>query len=189
MMQYNSHRETYTAKEFEGENLDLRAWLLLHRTRDLFFRCEDRVLAEFGISTEQYEVLLAIKSLAAPVRLTDIGRFVGHKVNTVSMIIDRMVEAGLVDRLRDLPDRRAVRLVITDKGNRILEPTAATVSRVIGELMSPISDEEKHSLIRLLETLRRGAIEHTNLITDIRNHNSYEIQDMACLIDRVIRYA
>jgi DNA-binding MarR family transcriptional regulator len=103
-------------KEFNGGSLNLEARMLLHRTRDVLFRCEDRVVGEFGLTAEQYTVLTAMKHLNAPIRPTDVSRWVDHKVHTVSMIVDRMVRAGLLERIRDLPDRREVRLVITSKG-------------------------------------------------------------------------
>ena len=103
-------------EKFTEQSLGFQAWMLLHRTRDLFFRCEDRAVSESGLTAEQWTVLLAIKYLDDPVRPTDVGRWLGHKVNTVSMIVDRMVRAGLVTRVRDLPDRRAIRLAVTGQG-------------------------------------------------------------------------
>ena len=155
----NSKKETRMPQGFTGNGTNFTAWMLLHRTRDLFFRCEDRVVAEFGLTEEQYSVLLAIKSLDEPVRPTDVGRWVGHKVNTVSMIVDRMVKAGLVGRERDLPDRRAVRLVITPKGEKAFKAATPGVGGLIEEIMSQLSHEDSLTLIRLLETLRGKALE------------------------------
>ncbi len=109
------------SEKFAEESLGFKAWMLLHRTRDLFFRCEDRAVSGFGLTAEQWTVLLAIKHLDDPVRPTDVGQWLGHKVNTVSMIVDRMVRGGLVTRVRDLPDRRAIRLAITGQGGASFE--------------------------------------------------------------------
>lgn len=148
------------SEDFAGGSPDLKAWMLLHRTRDLLFRCEDRVVGKFGLTAEQYSVLVAIKHLDDPVRPTDVGRLVDHKVNTVSMIVDRMVNAGLVERLRDLPDRRAVRLVVTSKGEKALKPANPAVSKLIKEILSPVSREDMDTLAKLLETIRDKAHRH-----------------------------
>jgi DNA-binding MarR family transcriptional regulator len=147
-------------KEFKAESRYLKASTSLYLTRDALFRCVDRAVGEFGLTAEQYSVLTAIKHLDDPVRPTDIGRLVDHKVNTVSMIIDRMVKAGLVERIRDLADRREVRLLITSKGEKALQPATSAVSRLIKEILSPLSDDDMDTLVNLLETVREKAHQH-----------------------------
>lgn len=148
------------AKEPNGARLRLDARMALHRTRDLLFRCEDRVVNEFGLTAEQYTVLLAMKHLNDPIRPTDISRWVDHKVHTVSMIVDRMVRAGLLERVRDLPDRREVRLTITRRGEKALQPATEAASRLIAEILSPLSCEDTETLVRLLQTVRDRAEHH-----------------------------
>ena len=114
-------------EELEREGPGWKAFMSLHRTRDLLFRCQDRVVFEFGLTAEQYSVLFAMKYLNAPVRPTDIGRLLERKVNSVSMIADRMVKAGLIDRVRDLSDRREVRLIITGKGEQAFKAATPAV--------------------------------------------------------------
>ncbi|MFO7997029.1 MAG: MarR family winged helix-turn-helix transcriptional regulator [Dehalococcoidia bacterium] len=175
-------------EEFDAESLSLKAWMLLHRTRDLFFRCEDQVVAGFGLTAEQYSVLLAIEYLDAPVRATDVGRWLERKVNSVSMIVDRMVKAGLVTRERDLPDRRAVRLVITGKGDRAFKAATPAVWRLIEEIMSQLSNEDSLTLVRLLQTLREKALQCLNPKDDPQEMKSYDTEDMVRFIERMTRY-
>jgi MarR family transcriptional regulator, organic hydroperoxide resistance regulator len=144
-------------KQSKSESRHLQTYTLLYLTRDAVFRCVDRVVAKFRLTAEQYSVLSAIRELEDPVRPTDIGRLVDHKVNTVSMIIDRMVRAGLIDRVRDVPDRREVRLVITSKGEKAFKPAAAEASKLIQEIMSPLSDKEVDALEGLLKRVREKA--------------------------------
>jgi DNA-binding MarR family transcriptional regulator len=143
-----------------SESTSLSAFTLLQRTRDLLFRCEDQVVAEFGITAEQYSVLMAMKSLDDPVKVTDVARRLERKVNSVSMLVDRMVNAGLVTRERDLPDRRAVRLGLTQKGRKACERATPAVLRLIDGLLSPLSQKDTDTLVKLLETLRQSARRH-----------------------------
>ncbi|MBE9515001.1 MAG: MarR family transcriptional regulator, partial [Chloroflexi bacterium] len=131
----NSREKKRMPKEVNDGSLRLEARMLLHRTRDVLFRCEDRVVGEFGLTAEQYTVLTAMKCLDAPIRPTDVSRWVDHKVHTVSMIVDRMVRAGLLERVRDLPDRREVRLTITGKGEKALQPATVAASKLIDEIL------------------------------------------------------
>ena len=148
-------------KGFTGETQDLNEWMLLQHTRDLIFRAEDRLLTNFGLTAEQYEVLLALESLDEPVRATDIGRWLGHKVNTVSMIVERMVKADLVARLRDLPDRREARVVMTSKGERAFQAAHPAVSQLIADIWSSLPGDERGVLITLLQKLRARALDWT----------------------------
>ena len=177
------------SEELTGESPRLKGWMLLHRTRNLFFRCEDRAVSGFGLTAEQWTVLLAIKHLDDPVRPTDVGRWLGHKVNTVSMIVDRMVKAGPVKRARDLPDRRALRLVITSKGEQAFKPATAAVWALIQETLLPLTDENTRTLIRLLETLRDKALQYADSGTDTRGRPASETRDSVGFLRRLIKYS
>jgi DNA-binding MarR family transcriptional regulator len=174
--------------ELDGNSLTLRTLLLLHRTRDMLFNLEDRVFSEFGLTAEQYTVLVAIKYFDDPVRPTDIGRWVGHKVNTVSMIVDRMVRSGLVKRMRDLPDRREVRLVITSKGEQAFKPATPAVWDLILDIMSSLSEQDKRILVKLLEKVRDRALQHLSPESGPGESASYEATDLPRLMKRMAKY-
>jgi DNA-binding MarR family transcriptional regulator len=140
--------------KFKFENPDKGAWILLRQAYTLVLRCEDRVFGEYGLTTEQHAVLMSIKNISGPVRITDIARWLDRSVNSVSMIIDRMVKAGLVKRTRDRKDRRTVFVTMTSKAEEAYVPATTAGWGLIQEILSPLSDEEKRTLIRLLETLR-----------------------------------
>jgi DNA-binding MarR family transcriptional regulator len=88
----------------EQENTALRLWLLLPRVGDALQRCFDLVFGKYGISNEQTRVLSIIK-YGGPMRPVDIAAFIERAPNSMSMLVDRMVKAGLVRRTRDRKDR------------------------------------------------------------------------------------
>src|SRR5512136_509024 len=108
--------------KFESENTVLRLWLLLHRVRDEFFLCEDLVFEDYGLTTEQFTLLAAVKASGGSLRPSDLASYMERSPNSVSMLVDRMVKAGLVRRTRDRKDRRAVFVSITDKGDEAVGP-------------------------------------------------------------------
>jgi DNA-binding MarR family transcriptional regulator len=140
--------------KFKFESPDKGAWVVLRQAYNLVLRCEDRVFGEYGLTTEQHTVLMAIKNISGPVRITDIARWLDRSVNSVSMIIDRMVKAGLVRRTRDRKDRRTVFVTMTSKAEEAYVPATAAGWGLIQEILSPLSDGDKRTLIRLLESLR-----------------------------------
>ena len=140
--------------KFKFENLDMGSWILLRQGYNLIFRCEDRVFSAYGLSTEQHTVLMAVKNISGPVRITDIARWLDRSVNSVSMIIDRMVKAGLVKRTRDRKDRRTVFVTLTNKAEEAYFPATTAGWELVQEILSPLSNEDKRALVKLLETIR-----------------------------------
>jgi MarR family 2-MHQ and catechol resistance regulon transcriptional repressor len=140
--------------KFKFENLDKGAWILLRQAHNLVTKCEDRVFSDYGLTTEQHTVLMAIENIQGPVRITDIARWLDRSVNSVSMIIDRMVKAGLVKRTRDRKDRRTVFVTMTSKAEETYVPATTAGWGLIQEMLSPLSVEDKRTLVRLLEQLR-----------------------------------
>ena len=176
-------------EQLTATTANLKPWLLLHRVRDLASYLQDRICSEHGISLEQYEVLTAMKYLDPPVKVGDVGSWMGHRVNSASMIADRMVQAGLLDRFRDLPDRREVRLTITERGEEALKQATPAVWTFIETTMSSLSDDEKSTLIDLLDKVRIA--EHQHLAPDehFRISASYDTSDPSRLIKRLHKYA
>jgi len=128
---------------------------MIHRTHDMLKICEDKVFGEHGLTTEQYMVLATIKHLDEPVRITDVARRITRSVNSVSMIIDRMVKADLVLRVRDdNKDRRTVFVSMTSKAEALFEPATLAYQEFIRGILSRVTLEDKQTLIRLLERLQ-----------------------------------
>ena len=170
------------------EHIALRLWFLSHRTHELLRRCEDRVFGEYNLTTEHYTVLAIIKYLDDPVRITDVARWSGRSTNSVSMIIDRMVKAGLVRRVRDRKDRRTVFVTITSKAENALEPATRAGLEFIQEILSPLSHEDKRTFVNLHEVVKHKALEYLNPGVDIEEMQRTEVTSQANLVDRLVQY-
>jgi len=174
--------------KFEFENLDKGTWILLRQVYNLVSRCEDRVFSEHELTTEQHTVLMAIKHIDAPVRITDIARWVDRSVNSVSMIIDRMVKAGLVRRVRDRKDRRTVFVNMTSQTEKVYVVATVAGWGLIQEILSPLSDKDKRTLIRLLETLRDKTYDYLGsgeVAEEVRRSGT---ENMAQLMKQAAKY-
>jgi len=172
----------------EYDNQILRAWFLCHRTCDTLARCENRIFAEYNITNEQYAVLSAMKALGDPVRSIDLARAIERSPHSISMIIDRMVTAGLVRRVRDLNDRRAVRLVITNKGENALKPSTLAGWKFIQEIMSVLSHKDLHTLVRLFEIIKKSALQYLEPGVNIEETRSSDITNKLDLMNQLCQY-
>ncbi len=145
----------------EQENTVLRLWLLLRRVGDQLSVCQDLVYNRYGLTTEQFGVLASIKS-RGPLRPLDLAEILERSPNSMSMIVDRMVKAGLVRRTRDRKDRRAVFVSMTDKGRQAVEPAFPAGWEFIHRVVSPLSHDDQRSLADMLETVKGELVSYLN---------------------------
>ena len=137
----------------ESESTVLRLWLLLRRVGDALDLCQDSVFSKYGLTTEQFGVLTSIKS-RGPLRLVDLASILERGPNSMSMLVDRMVKAGLVRRTRDRKDRRTVFVHMTDKAKDAVDLAAPAGWEFMLKLLSVLSYDEKRALTSMLETIK-----------------------------------
>ena len=175
--------------KFEFENPYMGAWILLRQVYNLISKCNDLVFSNYKLTTEQHSVLMAIKHIEEPVKVTDVARWLDRSVNSVSMIIDRMVKAGLVIRRRDLPDRRAVRLTITSKAEKDFVLATVAGWELIQKILSSLSDEDNLTLNRLLELLRDKAYDYLDSGEVVEEVRGNETENMAWFMKQAAKYS
>jgi DNA-binding MarR family transcriptional regulator len=129
--------------------------------------CLDEILKKQGLTTEQYTVLVTVKYREAPVRITDIARWTERSTNSVTMIVDRMVKAGLVRRVRDRNDRRVVKVVITSKAESALKPANTAAMEFFRQVMSPLSHEDAQTFAGMFKMINYKLLELLNPGADI----------------------
>jgi len=144
------------------ENLDWKLLRMVYQTYTRVKSCLDHVFAEQGLTSEQYQVLTATKYLDAPVRITDIAQWLERSTNSVSMIVDRMVKAGLLRRVRDRGDRRVVNVFITSKGEKAFKPATIAARKFAQQTMLSIPYEDKHTFTSLSEMINYKLLPYLN---------------------------
>jgi DNA-binding MarR family transcriptional regulator len=162
----------------ESGNTVLRLWLLLHRVRDLIVLCEDSIFGKYGLTTEQFSVLAAVKSRGGSLKPSELATILARRPNSVTMLVDRMVKAGLVKRTRDRKDRRGVNVSLTSKGEKSLEPAGPAGWEFIQKILSPLSYKDKQALTSMLEILKCEVDGYLNPEADMTKiiKNSYTKQ-------------
>lgn len=73
--------------------------------------------------------------------------------NTVSNLIQQMVVAGLVERVPDAKDRRAVALTLTEHGQATLQAWLAANERVIMDAFRGLGEFERSALVMAIPAL------------------------------------
>ena len=67
--------------------------------------------------------------------------------------VDRLEERGLVQRERDVNDRRGVRVVLTDQGRDLVDRALAVWLDRERQLLSPLTDQERTELANMLRSV------------------------------------
>lgn len=72
---------------------------------------------------------------------------------SITGIVDRLEERGLVERVRSKEDRREVLIAITEKGNAAYSKGMDLHRQFVEKALSALEDDEARSLVSLLEKL------------------------------------
>lgn len=97
------------------------------------------LLQPFGLTYPQYLVLVALWSEDER-RVGALGEELGLDTNTLTPLLKRMAEAGLITRSRSAADERVVTVKLTDKG-RALEAEAERITTCVFEATGLSVDE------------------------------------------------
>ena len=127
---------------------------LLDRLRRL--RLDRHPLGVEGISPPQL-ALLDWVARAPGSRLGEAASGLGLTPPTVSVGLRRLEQIGLVERLPDPRDRRAVRFFLTPKGKRLYSKALQFRRRKARLLLAGLTPQEREVLLDLLDKAIRGA--------------------------------
>lgn len=147
-------REIRQKKPFRSARQE--AVLGLLKTVDLLRRREAEVMEPFGVTDQQYNVLRILRGAGRDGLPTlDIAHRMIERTPGITRLIDRLEKKGLVVRRRCETDRRQVYCVLAPAGSRLLSRMDAPVANM-DALLSPLSNSDVSTLIRLLDALRAG---------------------------------
>jgi DNA-binding MarR family transcriptional regulator len=147
-------------KESDMARVQLResrqaAFLQLHSMLSLLTRLEESVcLDKTGISYQQFQVLLTVQSGDSPVSQSFVARRLQHKLNSISMIADRMEKQGLISRVRSNDDRREVHVSLTPLGCEKLKQAVEVGVPLSERVAGVLGDEELNEMTRLVTKLK-----------------------------------
>jgi MarR family transcriptional regulator, organic hydroperoxide resistance regulator len=124
----------------------------------------DRIFhSEVSISYTQYTILLIIASLKSPVNEGLVAEKFHRGLNTVSMIVDRMVKSGLIDRTRSTHDRRKCIVSLTILGKDKLAKGKRLNDTLSKKLFNILDDKEVQDIHHLLGKLEKQAVQELSV--------------------------
>ncbi len=149
--------------EFDPGDPKAITWALLYQTFTAVFKETERALSPTGISGPQAFALSCLKYAGGPMIPSRLAGFLAQESQSLTGLIDRMEQQGWVRRVRDLPDRRSLRLEITPAGEQQLEAAQREGFRATVAIFACLNDDEIMTLAGLLERIRTSSLERLGL--------------------------
>ena len=135
-----------------------RLWIVLARCQRAMGLLIERWISEAGLSTSDFQLLETLLH-KGPLTITDLQKKVLLATGSMTAAVDRVEKKGLVNRTATEGDRRARRLVLTEKGRLLAEALYQAHAEQLKSVMSALDAEETKELYRLLKKLGLFAAE------------------------------
>ena len=137
---------------------DLALVTALYRTTNTVVReLDQRLTREHDVTFVQAVTLLAIDSFEQP-QPHLVAQYLSQQSQTVTGVLDRIERAGLIERLRDMGDRRAVRLVLTPKGDALVQRLRDSLEVNLGTVLAGVGKGARTRLSSDLDEMERSAL-------------------------------
>jgi DNA-binding MarR family transcriptional regulator len=88
-----------------------------------FLRFSEEAARQAGIEPQHHQLMLAVKGTSenAGPRIADLAEHLQIQHHSAVELVDRLVQRGLIQRIRGDEDRREVHVKLTPRGERILK--------------------------------------------------------------------
>ncbi len=143
------------------ESAEQETTLNLLRTCDQVQIRFSRLFRQYDLTPSQYNILRILRGEGKPLPILEIADRTVTIVPGITGLIDRLEQAGLVQRDRCVQDRRVVYVAITEQGTKTLSELDKPVLALHKSLMGPLSPTELKDLSRLLEKVRESMAENS----------------------------
>ena len=135
-----------------GERLDVTG----ARTKEIIFSIRKLMQAgelytkelekKYHVSAPQLNCLIALYE-NGPLPPSQIARHIMVKSSTVTGIIDRLEQKGLVKRLRNSPDRRVITIELTETGKKLARDAPPPIQQKIVDGLKRLSEAETDQIV------------------------------------------
>ncbi|MGY2959344.1 MarR family transcriptional regulator [Pseudomonas sp. Y39-6] len=137
-------------KHFTPDNFhNCRLGLLLGRAAILKDKIIDIHMEPHGITAAQFKVLIIMAQFGVDTP-AELCRHLSLDSGSMTRMLDRLEQKGLLDRKRSALDRRQVQLVLTDDGQRLADRLPYIGAEALNQLASALEPGELQTLEKIL---------------------------------------
>jgi DNA-binding MarR family transcriptional regulator len=108
------------------------------------------VLVAHDLTRPQFFTLRVLQHQPSGCRMGDLAHKLSESSPTLTGIVARLEEGGLVERVMDPSDRRAVLVRLTERGTRLLGHVTTSQHENLARALDRIDPKERREFLRLL---------------------------------------
>ncbi|MFW6410360.1 MAG: MarR family winged helix-turn-helix transcriptional regulator, partial [Halanaerobiales bacterium] len=109
-------------------------------------------LKSYSLTVPRFKTLWTV-SINQPINMSNLHNKMYLAKSTLTVIVDRLVEDGLLKRHRDSHDRRVVLVEITEQGQKYLDELLQIRQNYLQHALAELDQGEKKHLIELLSPI------------------------------------
>ncbi len=143
-------------KDNSLENIAWRNFAATYRTVHSHI---DSDLRRYHLTSPQYTVLRILGTAEKSLPMNEIGRALIVTVANVTTIVDNLEKRHYVKRVRDMGDRRVIKVELTAQGIDLFKRINSAHRKQIAKLMQGLSRAELESLITYTTKIREKIAE------------------------------
>ncbi len=133
------------------ESVDVITDALLTASRLLVAISAHSISAVDGDITFPQFRALVILSNAGPINLATLAGLLGVQPSATGRMVDRLVAAGLIDRLPHPTSRRELLAALTERGREVVRQVTARRRDEIAQIVEKMPPPERHGLVGALK--------------------------------------
>jgi len=137
------------SKNALAESMESFIWFL-NRWVESLYRQLQSASDEPSITQRQYWVLCILKK-GGPYKMSELGEILQTTYGSLTVMIDRLVEKGLVERFYLPDDRRVVMVRITHDGRMCLEQYKNKFLDIIVKNLERLTEEDRKRLSNAID--------------------------------------
>ena len=121
----------------------LRLWLqMLKAVRHVEGVLRERLRSGYDTTLPRFDVLAALHAHPDGMKMSELSQHLIVSNGNVTGVVDRLVAEGLAERQSLASDRRAIVVMITEKGRALMDDMAAEHMTWINEMFSGVSEAD-----------------------------------------------
>lgn len=115
---------------------------LMRKTNTVYEKYFEQLVRKWGLNSTSFQVLMFFGDNPEYNTARDLCRMRSMKTGIVSVAIEQLTSAGLLERRMDLNDRRIQRLYLTEKAHPVVEEGRDLRVRFFERLKQGMTEEE-----------------------------------------------
>lgn len=112
----------------------------------------------FHLTLPQFHTLLHLHQMAGACKMSDLAEATHQSAASLTGVVDRLLEKLLVERTRDVRDRRQVMVIVTSRGSQLIAEIKQARHDQMQAALSHLNVQDIDLLLGLLDSVLAGMV-------------------------------